>query len=240
MTYDLEIGNASEPIGEGIFVVGFKTTEPNVALAQLIGKDGRHLSLGLEKGYLRLYYNLKKKKTSGIRTGIKYRHNEVIGITKGPLNDGRHHVARVMVSTEEVFLRVPDVNLEVGANASESFIDLTNKNKGKYVDHFDVPIKFAVGTWTDMDGSFLPFAQTYSGCMSGAKLIYNPRATTTKRYRKSFEVDMFKLVSDRGKEGTGAGGKIVNPTGTFPSDLDRCGPYYKVPGMFFYIYFTSE
>ena len=229
ITYDLILGNASEPVGEAIFVIGFKTIEENVALAQLVGKDGRHFSLALEKGFLRLHFNQKIKKTAGHKGGTKYKLNEVLGIDKLKLNTNTHVVVRVIISTEEVFLKVPSYNLEVGANATESFIDITNKNKGTYVDHFGMPIKFIIGTLTDMDQSFVTVATAFTGCMSGAKLIYNPRAVGKKHYRKSYEIDMFKLLNDRGKEGTT---KSVNPSGTFPSSLDRCGPTYKLPGIY--------
>ena len=44
----------TEPVSQMIFVVGFKTTQLNAALAQLEGNDYRHVTLALIDGYLTL------------------------------------------------------------------------------------------------------------------------------------------------------------------------------------------
>ena len=67
--------------------------------------------------------------------------------------------------------------------------------------------------------------------MSGAKLVYNPSATAEKRYRESYSLDMFKLATERGKEGQSKGVGEINPlTGTFPSKMEQCGPTFGKPG----------
>ena len=54
----------SEPIAAAIMTVGFKTTAPNVALAQVTGENRRHYSLALMDGYLTLLYSTKERKKS--------------------------------------------------------------------------------------------------------------------------------------------------------------------------------
>ena len=49
-TYDLPKANITEPVAEAIVVVGFKTSEPNVALAQITGDNHRHFSVALIGG----------------------------------------------------------------------------------------------------------------------------------------------------------------------------------------------
>jgi hypothetical protein len=124
---------------------------------------------------------------------------------------------------------VADLDMFASANVTESFIDKNNKNKGKKTDKFGAPIGFNVAIMDDMQKSFAPpTVQGYTGCMSGIKLVYNPAATKEKRFRKSYEVDMFREAEKKGDETA----KVTNPSGTFAQvEPDgRCGPYYKTPG----------
>ena len=221
--YDFRLANMSEPIAEAIFVVGFTTDQETVALAQLEGKDGRHFSLGLSNGYLSLFYT-QKKKIKSIDGIIKDTETEILQITKRKLNNKKHNVAKIRFSTEEVFIYASNYGLQKSNNVTERFIDEDNKNLGKFQDFFDVPTKITIGRILDRNinakGHQLP--STFTGCMSGAKFVYQPRATAKLRFRKSFEIDFFELIKDKPK---------INPTGTFPSDsTDACGPSLKIPG----------
>ena len=146
---------------------------------------------------------------------------EILRITKRKLNDGQHNIVRARFSTEEVFLTSVNHDLEVGNNLTERYIDENNKNKGVVTDVFGLIEKFTVGTIFDekklIDAKGYVLPTIYIGCMSGAKLVYSPRATPQKKFRNSIEIDMFALIeSENG-----------NPSGTFPKEIDGlCGPVY--------------
>lgn len=229
ITYDLPKANLTEPVAEAVFVIGFKTREENVALAQVTGEDFRHFSVALIGGYVTLLWTTKEKKLK--RQGlVQDAETESLLITKRKLNNGQHQIVRVRFSTEEIFLTVVNHDLEIGANYSERFIDPNNKNKGSVQDVFGHIKEFTVGNikdenkMIDAKGTALP--TTFTGCMSGAKLVYSPRATSLNRFRKSIEIDIFKLADGGVKQSD------PNPKGQFPSANDgMCGPTYPTPGM---------
>ncbi|XP_065666075.1 contactin-associated protein-like 2 isoform X1 [Hydra vulgaris] len=230
-SYDFTKGNTTivDRIAHGIFVVGFKTTEDNVGLAQLQGMNDRHISLGLTNGYLTLFYSLKIKirNSLGVVTDTE---TQVLRITDRKLSNNEHNVARVEFSNEEIYLSVPTYGLKVGANATERFIDVLNKNLGTKIDLFGVPSSFSVGRFTNVGidfGPYTPFAP-YTGCMSGAKIIFNPYPNATMKFRKSFEFDIFKLAQNKPLTDTDQ-----NPFGasSVPALPGSCGPPLPLPGV---------
>ena len=68
----------------------------------------------------------------------------------------------------------------------------------------------------------------YEGCMSGAKAIYQPHATTTKRFRKSIELDFFKMMDEQKLQDNN---QQRNPTGDLPAT--ECGSTLRTPGKIF-------
>ena len=233
ISYDLLKGNNSvnERLAHGIFVVGFKTTEENVALAQLDGMNDRHISLALADGYLTLFYSLKIKvrTLSGL---VQDTETQVLRITQRKLNNNEHNVARVEISTEEIFLSVPNYDLKVGANATERFIDELNKNLGTKLDVFGIATAFRVGRIVNNGISASPYTlgTSFTGCMSGAKLELHPHANATMRFRKSVEIDMFKLPKPLPSD------PDPNPTGVPPLDTIACGVPLPIPGKVYLKY----
>jgi len=226
ITYDFEKGNQSHPIGELIITIGFNTDQADVALAQLEGQNSRHFSLALVDGFLTLYWTQKEKIQKTLGTTVDT-ETKSMQITARRLNNKRHNIARVRFSTEEIYLTVPNYEYMLGENITERFIDLRNKNLGMKKDKFGAPSKFTVGAMTnlqiDTQGATLP--TTYTGCMSGAKLVYQPEATTRDRYPQSIAIDMFKLVSDlSSKTDTTLSGQFPTP------NLVPCGGVLPTPG----------
>ena len=97
--------------------MGFKTSEENVALAQLEGKNDRHISLALTDGFLTLFYSFKDKVRN--INGLIDKETKILRITQRKLNNNEHNLARVEISTDEIFLSVPNYDLKVGDNVTE-------------------------------------------------------------------------------------------------------------------------
>lgn len=225
VTYDLQEADLTEPVAELLVVFGFKTSEENVALAQINGEDERHFSLSLANGYITLLYNtkVKEKRRSGL---VQDTETNMMQITKRKLNNNQHNVVQLRVSTEEIILTVVNYDLSLGANFTERFIDPNNLNKGVKTDVFGKITRVTVGTifdeneLIDLKGATLP--TSFIGCMSGAKIVYSPRATRELKYRNSIEIDIFELIERDTKS--------TNPSGQLPSTSGRCGPEFPAPG----------
>ena len=225
LTYDLQMANISEKMAQALIVVGFKTTTADAALAQLEGTFGRHFSLCLLNGYLTLFYTQKDKREGmpGVRQ-IPDRETMVLQILDKKLNDGKHNVVKVHITTGEVFLTAENHNLRASANVTERLVEESEQKKTLIMDAFGAPVKFHVGKLDDFDINAKSIPQTYSGCMSGAKLVFNPFPTATKKYRKSHEIDMFGEYVLNGK-------KSKNPFGTPPTKQGYCGAELPIPGV---------
>ena len=94
------------------------------------------------------------------------------------------------------------------------------------LDKFEIPKKLFIGRAKDIKAGLsrsLPTA--YEGCMSGAKAIYQPHATTTKRFRKSIELDIFKMMDEQKAQDNN---QQRNPTGDLPAT--ECGSTLRTPG----------
>ena len=222
--------NQSKPIAVALFVVGFKTSDPdgNVALAQLEGENKRHFTLALVGGYLTLFYTQKEKKISPAGSSLRIDDETLIlRIMDRKLNNGEHNVARVHFSTEEIFLSVPNYELVVGANVTERPLDVRNPFSPKIQDVFKRPLKFTVGAAVDLQINSRGLAKPtnpFTGCMSGAKFVYTPHATAGDRYPKAIAFDMFKLLENQ---------ELINEvlTGTFPAKAEtQCGDLLPTPG----------
>ncbi|XP_066924868.1 EGF and laminin G domain-containing protein-like [Clytia hemisphaerica] len=215
----------NEPISQMIIVVGFKTTQNNAALAQLEGQDYRHVTLALVDGFLTLYYSFKKKveTSSGFDTDDEVK---ALRITKRRLNNDKHNVARVHFSHDAIYLQVPNYDLQVSDNITERIV-VVDGGDVEQLDNFEVPTKLFIGRARDIKAGLsrtLPTA--YEGCMSGAKAIYQPHATTTKRFRKSIELDFFKMMDEQKALDNGV---QRNPTGDLPAT--ECGTTLRTPGV---------
>lgn len=234
LVYDFTKANQSEPVNTGIFVVGFKTTSPNVALAQLQGRDYRHFTLILEEGLLVLYYSMKQK----LETDSGFIQDNFVDkilvdkflVDKARFNDDKHHVARVHFTTDYIYLEVPDLKLSSGASVTERTTNglLTGK------DMFDIPDKFMVGTLESNlkmpVGNSLP--TSFAGCMSGAKIVLHPRATSSQPFRKSIELDLFNLINNDPDNNNNDNNLNNILTGSFPPQ-GACGTPLPTPGMYF-------
>merc|ERR1711962_1105746 len=120
---------------------------------------------------------------------------ETLKVLRRKLNNDQHHVVRLRFSTQEVYLSVPDYGLEEGANITERFIDPNNKNKGMIIDVFGKLTTFTVGKLVNendmIDTRITGEIDPFTGCMSGAKLVFIPHATEKLKVRTSVEIDMF-------------------------------------------------
>ncbi|XP_065666081.1 contactin-associated protein like 5-3 isoform X2 [Hydra vulgaris] len=225
ISYDLKKANITEPIATAIFVVGFKTLEENSALATLEGYNDRHFTLALTNGYLTLFYSLKKKLRNSMNVLTDF-ETEILQISSRKLNNGEHNLARVIISTDEILLTVPNYDLAVGANMTERFKDEMNKNLGTETDTFGMAATFSVGRIINngINTRSFTLASFYTGCMSGAKLVLTPLPNITHRFPKSVEIDLFKLIQVKAND------PDANPYGTFPSETANCGPSLSIPG----------
>ena len=212
-----------------LFVVGFKTSQPNVALAQLEGLQRRHFTLALVGGYLTLFYTQKEKKIFPADSGLRVDDETLIlRITDRKLDNDEHNIARVHFSTEEIFLSVPNYELVVGANVTERPIEVNNRFSPKIQDEFKKPLKFTVGAAVDLqiNPRGLTTPTQFEGCMSGAKFVYTPHATAEDKYPKAITFDLFKLLGN-----SVLSNQIL--TGTFPTgEGARCGELLPTPGKY--------
>lgn len=210
----------SEPIAQTILVIGFKTTKSDVALAQLEGENFRHATLVLVDGYITLYYSMKSKLVTenGFESDDEVK---ALRITKRRLNNDKHNVARLFFSHDSVFLTVPNYNLMVSDNVTERTVGDTET-----WDKFGKATKLFIGRVRDIKAGLSRSVPTsFEGCMSGAKIVVHPHATREKRFRRSLELDMFKMMDEQ----KNADNNVVrNPAGDLPSV--ECGFNLKVPG----------
>lgn len=223
----------AEPIAQTILVIGFKTTKPNVALAQLEGEDYRHATLVLVDGYLTLYYSMKSKVESAIGFSTD---DEVkaLRITKRKLNNDKHNVARIHFSHDSMFLSVPNFDLTVSDNITEREV-VRNGGGIQELDRFGNPKKLLIGRARDIKtGLSGSLPTSFEGCMSGAKIVVHPHATKNKHFRRSIELDMFKLMDEQRNADSNV---VRNPTGDLPAT--ECGSSLRVPGqyIFYFLYF---
>ena len=96
------------------------------------------------------------------------------------------------------------------------------------MDVFGVATTFRVGKIIDygINSFSYTLATSFTGCMSGAKLIIHPLPNTNMRFRKSVEFDLFKLIQTKPL----ASDLDPNPTGVFPTETLNCGSAMPVPG----------
>ena len=76
---------------------------------------------------------------------------ETLKIAKRRLNNNQHNIVRLRFSTQEVYLSVVNEELQVGANITDRFIDINNKNKGTKIDVFGRIVDFTVGKLANED-----------------------------------------------------------------------------------------
>ncbi|XP_012566541.2 contactin-associated protein like 5-3 [Hydra vulgaris] len=229
ISYDLLKANNSvnDSVATATFVIGFKTTEENVVLAQLSGRNGRHISLALSSGYLTLFYSFKNKITlsNGLIADTETR---TLTILERKLSNNQHNVARVKFSTNEVYLSVPNYDLKVSENIIERYIDENNKNLGTAIDTFGVATSFRVGKIINNGIKADPFllSTSFVGCMSGAKLVIHPLPSATMRFQTTVEFDLFKQIQMK----PATSDSDSNPSGQFPTPTSNCGPEMPIPG----------
>lgn len=141
--------------------------------------------------------------------------------TTRKLNDNNHHVARVSFTTDFIDVEVPNLKLAARANVTERFINRDSAEKQP--DDFDVPKKFLVGTVENNMRIRVSLPTSYTGCMSGVKLVLHPRATRAIPFPKSIEIDLFQLL-DSNQDGNNF------LSGSFPQK-GQCGSVLPTPGM---------
>jgi len=219
-----------EPTAEMILTVGFITAKAEVALAQLEGEDFRHITLALVDGYLTLYYSMKKKveAAAGFSTD-----NEVksMRITKRRLNDNEHNVARIHFSTDSIYMYVPNYDLSIQAEMTERIV-IVNGGDVEELDKFGMPKKVFIGRARDIKAGLARSLPTsFEGCMSGAKIVVQPHATTTKPYRRSLELDLFKMLDEQNqRDNDNNNNQPRNPIGDLPIATE-CGKSLRIPGI---------
>ena len=200
LTYNVEKSNFTGPMATAQMIIGFRTdkADGNVGLAQLEGKDSRHISLALIGGYATLLWNLniKDELRSGLGS-INERDTETLQISKRKLNNGKHHVIKVTVSTRDIIMTVADLGLTVVGNVTEK--EVFNQRGdiiGMKLQDFEEPKRLEVGQIRDVKISPPTNVQlplTYTGCMSGAKFVYTPHATKKDPFPQAREFDFFKM-----------------------------------------------
>ena len=223
MTYPFD---DPEPVAHMIIVVGFHTDKPNVALAQLEGEDFRHLTLTLMDGFLTLHYSLKKKEKeiAGFETDDEVKS---LRITKRRLNNGKHNIARVYITTDNIHMSVPNYGYEMKDEVAERVVQV-DQREVFVIDKFGKPVKITIGRAANIKSGLEGTLPTsYDGCMSGAKVVLNPHATTLKRFRQAIELDLFKML-DEAKNSNNDNNNVRNPTGDLPAT--ECGSYLPGPG----------
>ena len=237
VSYDLKKANLTDEIATATFVVGFKTTEENSALASLEGYHDRHFSLVLANGYLTLFYSMKKKQRNSVGS-LTDSETQILQISTRKLNNDEHNVARVIISTDEIFLTVPNYGLTVGANVTERFRDEMNKNLGKEIDRFGAATIFSVGRieTVGIDPRNFILVNSFTGCMTGAKLVFTNVPNRINYFPKPVEIDLFKLIQIK----TSPNELELNPSGVFPAEGLNCGPSLSTPGKLnFFICFIN-
>ena len=177
-------------------------------------------------GYLTLYYSMKTKDESAIGFSTD---DEVkaLRITKRKLDNDKHNLARVHFSHDSIFLSIPNFDLTVSDNITERIV-IRNGGDIEELDRFGNPKKLFIGKARDIKaGLSRSLPTTFEGCMSGAKIVVQPHATKDQRFRRSIELDMFKLMDEQ----RNADNNVVrNPTGDLPAT--ECGSSLRVPGQY--------
>ena len=176
-------------------------------------------------GYLTLYYSMKTKDKSAIGFSTD---DEVkaLRITKRKLNNDKHNIARLHFSHDSIYLSIPNFDLTVSDNITERIV-VRNGGDIEELDRFGNPKKLFIGKARDIKaGLSRSLPTSFEGCMSGAKIVVQPHATKDQRFRRSIELDMFKLMDEQ----RNADNNVVrNPTGDLPAT--ECGSSLRVPGM---------
>lgn len=228
MTYTFK---ETEPTAEMILTVGFITTKADVALAQLEGEDYRHITIALIDGYLTLYYSMKRKleTANGFSTD-----NEVksLRITKRRLNNDKHNIARVHFSTDAIYLSVPNYDLSMEDEMTERTV-VVNGGDVEELDKFGRPKQVSIGRSRDIkSGLARSLPTSYEGCMSGAKIVLQPHATKVKPFRRSLELDLFKMFDDQNDQNNdnSNNNQEKNPIGDLTDATTECGASLRIPG----------
>jgi len=244
LTYNVEKSNFTGALATAQIVIGFRTDKQdgNVGLAQLEGQDSRHYSLALINGYATLLWNLNIKNELNSGTGsLDERATEVLQISKRQLNDGKHHVIKMTLSTRNVIMSVSDYGLSVVGNISEKAVfNQRGDIIGMELQAFKEPKRVVIGQIRDVkmnppSGIQLPLS--YSGCMSGAKFVYTPHATKKDPFPQAWEFDLFKMYLDDQLKGDRPANQQPEDNVWFgsqaPTQLtgdQKCGQDLPIPG----------
>lgn len=236
IVYDLKIANQSKPIASGIFVFGFKTTQEQTVLGQIIGNNSRHFTLALRNGYLTLYWNLKNKDNFA-QGSVEENRIEILQINKRKLNIDTHQVVKLHISTQEIWIHASNYNLSVGVNVTETKI-MNEANTAALrldLDTLGAPSIIQVGSAQNIKMDTVQLPNSFQGCMSGAKFVYTPVGTPQDRFPDAIEIDFFELISvttgdSSSSSSSSSSGNNPALTGTYPSSTETCGPPLKIPG----------
>lgn len=157
-----------------------------------------------------------------------------IQLTKRKLNNDKHNVIKLSISTRYVTLSVPNYDLSItGAFEEEKVYNDFGDVVGMKLQEFERPSRLMIGRVEDVKMNIrtnLPL--TFTGCMSGAKMVYTPQRTKDDPFPKSREMDFFKMIQDQQQAPSNNNDEPLL-TGSFPTLItsdNGCGPNLLIPG----------
>ena len=170
---------------------------------------------------------------------LEERKTEIIQLTKRRLNNEKHNVIKVSISTRHVTLSVPNYDLSVTGNFTEE--PLYNDQKdvvGRKLQEFERLSQITIGRVEDvkMNVGSVQLPLLYTGCMSGAKMVYTPQRTDKDPFPEAREMDFFKMIQEQQQQGS-SNNNNEEPllTGSYPAAItgdNGCGPDLPIPGKF--------
>lgn len=175
-----------------------------------------------------------KKKEFGGNTQAEL-DTKIIQLTKRKLNNDKHNVIKVSISTRFVTLSVPNYDLSItGTFEEERVYNDQNDVVGRKLQEFERPSRLMIGRVEDVKmsiGKSLPL--TFTGCMSGAKMVYTPQRTKDDPFPRPRELDLFKMMQEQQQAPSNNNNEEPLLTGTFPTPItgeNGCGPNLLIPG----------
>lgn len=169
---------------------------------------------------------------------LEERKTEIIQLTRRRLNNDKHNVIKVSISTRHVTLSVPNYGLSVTGNFTEEPIYNERRDiVGMKLQEFERPSSITIGRVVDvkMNVGSMQLPLSYTGCMSGAKMVYTPQRTDKDPFPASREFDFFKMVQEQQQGGSNNNNEEPLLTGSFPAPVTGdagCGPDLPLPGMY--------
>ena len=156
-------------------------------------------------------------------------------LSKRKLNNDKHNVIKVSISTRFVTLSVPNYDLSItGTFEEEKVYNDFGDVVGMKLQEFERPARLLIGRVEDEKmniRSNLPLS--FTGCMSGAKMVYTPQRTKGDPFPRPRELDLFKMMQDQQQGPSNNNNNEPLLTGSFPAPItgeNGCGPDLLIPG----------